>query len=323
MRRLIYATTAALIALMTLALPVAAMDEPDSVDLHDIEVIGGLLTSGDILVIVPYSIPFTVQPDDNIDKTFTFRMLSADASTEIGSVLAAPKYEGGYGGAIVSFYISSNTTWEEAYVFRVQQNPAFYPVPLHWDESIGASNYSVNGTGASIYLRAKIIDVADDLSAAFGVELLATGEGGLTVLSTYGELYFIAAVPGLQAMCPELFSVQIVTPSYDKRSWSTTLADSLRTKYAGTFIADFMTGYAGLFSMAESSAMNFLSIILFVVIIFVSIWKFKGTMLSGFVDGYALLLLLMLSGFWSMELNGLLAFLSTLIAGVILFLNKS
>jgi hypothetical protein len=142
------------------------------------------------------------------------------------------------------------------------------------------------------------------------------------VLSTTGELYFLNAVPGIQTMCPQLFSVQIETPSYEKRTWSYTLAESLRTKYAGTFVADFMTGYAGLFSMDTNSAMDVTSIIIFVIVILFSVWKFKASLLAAFTDGYAVLLLLMLNGFVSMILVGLIAFLAVMLGGVILLFNR-
>lgn len=261
-------------------------------------------------------------PDDNIDETFLFRLMSTDGSTENGTVLAYPKYTGGYGKGVVSFYFASGMTWEAAYIFRVQENPAFYPSPQYWDFPIGATNYSSDNVQADA-LKTKIIDSANELSLVFGDDLVSTTEAGAMVLTTYGELYYLNIISGLQIMCPALFSVQLETPDYTKRTWSTTFAEDLRTKYSGTFIADFMTGYAGLFSMQESSAMNFLCIILFIALIFLSVWKFKASMLSGFTDGYALLLVLMLNGFFSMIWAGMIAFLAVVIGGVILFLNRS
>lgn len=302
------------------ATPVYAMDEPDSVSLHDIEIFEDLLVTGDFMAVVPYETPFTTQPDDNIDETFTFRLMSTDGATELGRVLATPAYTGGYGSGIVSFYFESGMTWDSAYIFRVQENPAFYPSPQYWDFVIGVSNYSTS-SDQSAALKAKIIDTAEYLGPEFSEDLLTTSEAGTTVLSTAGELYYLQAIPALQSMCPELFSVQLENPDYTKRTWSYTIATTLQTKYAGTFIEDFMTGYAGLFSMQTSSAMNFISVILFIVLILVSTWKFKATMLAGFVDGYALLLLLMLNGFFSMIWAGFMAFISVLIGGVVLFLR--
>lgn len=301
--------------------PVMAIDEPDSVALSDIVVFEDLLATDDFLAFVPYNITFGTQPDENIDETFIFRMLSVDNATEIGVTLAKPAYNGGYGPGVVSFYISTNITWGAAYIFRVQQNPAHYPAALYWDFAIGEANYSVDSDQAAA-LKVKVIDSATFLQTSFGVDLLAKSESGSTVLSGQGELYYLDAIPGLQNMNPLLFSVQLENPDYTKRTWSVTFADALKTKYAGTFIEDFMTGFAGIFSLETSPAMNFLCVILYVLLIGFSVWKFKATMISASLDGFALLLLLMLMGFFSMIWAGFIAFCSVVLGGVILLLNK-
>lgn len=318
---LLSAIIAGFLGIFLISSPVYAMDEPDSVSLYDIKIFQDLITDDDFLAIVPYNIPFTTQPDENINVTFIFAIISSDNSTEMGTSLAYPRYYGGYGKGIVSFYIESGMTWEESYIFRVQENPAFYPSPQKWDFSIGTSAYSTDADQSQA-LRAKIIDTATELSTEWSVDLLSSSDSGQTVLSTYGELYYLNAVPGLQTMCPALFSVQIETPDYTERSWSFTFAEALRTKYAGTIWADFMTGFAGLFSMDEVPALNILSLILFAAVIGISFWKFKATQSAAFIDGYDTLLLLMLNGFFSMIFAGLLAFLSVLVGGVILFLNR-
>lgn len=302
--------------------PVLAMDEPESVTLYNIEIFKDLIVTGDFLAIVPYNIPFTTQPPNNINETFIFSLLSPDASTENGSVLAYPRYTGGYGKGIVSFYFESGMAWDAAYIFRVQENPAFYATPQKWNFSIGPSQYS-SDVDQSQGLRAKILDSASELTNEWVVDLLTNSDSGQTVLSTYGELYYINAVPGLQTMSPSLFAVQIESPDYTQRSWSDTFAQSLRTKYAGTILADFMTGYAGLFDMSEDNAMDILSFIIFAIVIIISVWKFKASTIAAFTDGYAVLLLLMLHGGFSMIIAGLIAFLMTLIGGLILFFFRA
>lgn len=302
--------------------PAMAMDEPTSVVLYDIEIFHDVLTSGDFLAIVPYDVPFAVQPEDDIDLTFVFIMRNVANNETLGMATAYPRYNGGYGKGLVSLYFESGITLDQSYIFRVQENASYYPAALYWDFPIGLSNYSTESDQDDA-LRAKILDHAQILSNEWDVDLLSTSDVGQVVLSTYGELYFLHAVPGIQAMSPELFSVQITAPTYTKRTWSTSLNDAMMVKYAGTIIGDFMTGYAGMFSVSTPAAMNVLSIILFAVLIYISTWKFKASTLSAFIDGYDLLILLMLDGFFSMILTGLIAFLSTVVGGVILFLNRS
>lgn len=321
-KRLALAIIFSMVLLSVIPAPALAMDEPDSVYLYDIEIFQDLLVENDFLAVASYHIPFTLQPDANINETFLFQLFSPDGSSIVGSVLAYPRYNGGYGYGIVSFYFETGMTWNSSYIFRVYESPVYYPSPKYWNFTIGASNYSSDSNQKDA-LRSKILDSAKELSTEWSVDLLSTSDSGQVLLSTYGELYYLYAIPGLQSMAPALFSVQIESPTYTKRSWSTTFADAMQTKYAGTIIGDFMTGFAGMFSMQTSSAMNIFSIIIFVVVILLSTWKFKATTLSAFIDGYSVLLLLMLDGFFSMVLTGFIAFLSIMIGGIILFFNRS
>lgn len=325
MRRLILIVTVVFLAAAAgVMMPETAyaMDEPEGVSLYDIMIFHDLLYEDDFTAIVPYHISFETTPDDAINQTFIFSVLSENGTTQLGAVTAHPRYYGGYGKGVVMFYLQSGMVWNRPYIFRVQQNPVYYPSPQKWDFTIGTNQYSTDAD-QSQGLRAKIIDSATELSTEWNVDLLSSGDSGQTVLSTYGELYYLNAVPGLQIMCPELFSVQIETPDYTKRAWSYTLAEVLRTKYAGTLIEDFMTGYAGLFSMETNTAMDIGSIFVFAIVIIISAWKFKASLLAAFTDGYTVLLLLMLEGFISMIIVGFIAFLSTLLGGIILFFNRS
>lgn len=293
----------------------------DIVTLYDIEIFQDIITENDFLAIAPYNVDLDTTPDEDIDETFIFSILSPDGSTTNGSALAYPRYNGGYGKGIVTFYFESGMTWGASYIFRIQENPTYYPSPQKWDFSIGSSAYS-GDADQTLALRAKIIDSATELTTEWSVDLLSSSDAGQTVLSTYGELYFLNAVPGLQVMCPALFSVQIETPDYTPRSWSYTIAEYMRTKYTGTILGDFMTGFAGMFSMEQNSAMNIFSFVVFVIVIIISALKFKATQMAAFIDGYDVLLLLMLNGAFDMVIAGMLAWFSTVLGGIILFLNR-
>lgn len=311
-----------LLAVLIPAQVAYAADDPDDVSLDNIIIFNSLIVEDDFLAYVPYTISFTEPPDEGIDKTFIFRMISENGTTEYGVNIATAQYNSGYGSGIVSFYIDTGMSFTEDYIFRVQENPAYYDEPQYWDFQINDSNFST-ATDQEAALRAKIIDSATSLSIEYEVSLLSRSEAGQTVLSTYGELYFLEAIPGLQVMCNSIFELKTEDPDFTKRTWSTTFADALKTKYEDTFIEDFMTGFAGLFSIETSPAMNFLSAILFIALIFLSVWKFKGTTTSALLDGYALLELLMLMGFFSMIWAGFIAFISSGIGGAILFFKRS
>lgn len=302
--------------------PCYATDEPDSVSLYDITIFEDLITTGDMLVVAPYSIPFTTLPDDALGELFLFRWLSADGLTELGASVPFAYQDLGYGAGVVTFYLESGGVWNTAYIFRVQENPAYYTTPLYWDFVVGPANYS-SASDQSAALRLTILGIANTLTTEYGVELLSTSESGVVNLSTYGEIYFMNAIPGLSTMCPTLFSVQVRSPDYTKRTWSYTLANTLKTRYSGTFIEDFMTGYAGLTNTDVRTSMNVMSIILFTILVLVSVKVFKANTYAAVTDGYALLLVLMINSFIDMVLVGFIAFILVATGGVVLFLNRS
>lgn len=312
-----------LLIFLIMASPVMAADEqPTKVSLYDIEAFNSLLVDDDFLAVVPYELTFSTNPEALISQTYIFRILNSDATEELGSVLAVPAYNSGYGYGVISFYIESGMTVGATYILRVQQSPSYYDTPQYWDFTLDSGCYST-ASDQAVALKTKIIDTATILEEEFSVSLLSKAESGQTVLSTYGELYYLDVIPGLQSMCPELFEVQLESPDYTKRTWSTTFAEALKTKYAGTFIYDFMTGYAGLFNLETSPAMNFFSSICFMVMVGFSVWKCKASVLSALLDGYTLLLLLMLIGFFSMIWAGFIAFISAAIGGSILFFKRA
>lgn len=321
MKKRLLSLTILILILLALAMPVkAATAEPDSVSLSDIEIFTGLIVSGDFLAVVPYSIPYTTLPANGIDELFIFKMLD-ESDNELGSVTAYPYNDKGFGSGIVSFYFESGTTWESAYNFQVVENPTYFASPNVWDFMVGPSNYSSSSDQANA-LRNKIISVAHSLSTEYSQDLLTASEG-ISYLSTYGESYFLYAIPALSTMCPTVFDTQVRSPVYTGRKWSYTLANSLKTQYSGTFIGNFMTGFAGLFSVNTPAFMNIISILLFAALILYASWKFKATTLSAFVDGYALLILLMLNGFFDMVICGFIAFALVASGGVVLLLNRS
>ncbi len=299
-----------------------AADEPLVVSLTSIVIFKDLIVTGDFLAVVPYEITFTTEPDENINETFIFSLLSPDGATVNGTVLAYPFFNQGYGKGIVSFYFESGMTTGLAYIFRVQQNPAVYPAAIFSDFIVSNANFS-DATDQSAALKIRIINIGQELTIEYSQTLLGTSEAGSTVLAATGELYFLNAIPGLQQMAPELFSVNLEDPDYSKRTWLYTFAESLRTKYDGTLLDEFMTGYGGLFSTTKSASATVLSLFLAIVMIIIGVWKGKASMLSATTDGYAALLLLMLVGFFPMEAAGGIAFMSTVMGGVVLFLNKS
>lgn len=336
MRRCLIGLSLIIVSLCSflIATPAVALVNPTSVTLPDTIVYRHLIQANDWFVSCPYDIEYASSPGIGIERLFTFSLLSTDGSTEIGSIVPYSYVNYGFPRGVTGFYIadstnttSGNLTWGSGYIVRVRENPSQYPSPINWDFPLSSSNYH-NQTSQSANqgaLLAQLLSWASKLDTDWsttGIVLLTSSDQG-TVLSSYGELYFRSAIQGLQNMCPTLFAVQTEPLTYEKRSWDYSLWTTFQTRWAGTFIADFMTGFAGLFSVTTSWATSMASVIIFAVIIIFSLRKMKGTTLSAFMDGFTILIMATLSGWFSFTICGLAAFIAAVTAGLILFLNRS
>lgn len=303
----------------------ADVDDPDSVSLYDMAVYRHLIEEDDYLAVIPYSIPYTTEPDLSIDKTFIFRFIDTDGTTELGVCLAFPYINGGYGDGIVSFYFDADSapTWDTQYTIRVDGNPSQFDEPDSWQFTLSASAYSSYDTqdGNQALLQSEVIAIARDLEVSWGIDLLGESDVS-TVLGDYGEAYFRNAIYGLQNMCPSLFSVEIVPLEPSDKVWSNTFAGAFATKYNGTFWGDAMTGFGGLLNVETSSATTLISLIFIIALIGFAIWKFKATTNSGFIHGFAALGLFTLLGSFSFTIHGLVAFMCSVAAAMVLFFTK-
>jgi hypothetical protein len=89
-----------------------------------------------------------------------------------------------------------------------------------------------------VYIYGQISTWADTLGSYWSLPL--TTFSGLTkVFSTYGQTYFPSAIPGIQQICPRLFSTTVTQPKYVDKPVNTSVA----TTVTGTWPLDW-TGIA-------------------------------------------------------------------------------
>lgn len=325
MRHLAIALFINLALLLSLATPAYAMSEPDSVSIENPVVFQDLIETDDFLVVAPYNIPFGTTPDDPINRTYLFKLIDTDNATELGSILAYAYDENGYGQGVISFYFDSAAApaWEGAYIIRVEQNPTYYDSPKTWDFPLSTSDYSqFNGQASNRQLlRDTVIEIADELELAYSVDLLSAEETG-TFLSSSGETYFRGAIRGLQLMCPSLFVLQVREADYSKRTWDTTFALTFATQYAGTWVQDGLTGFAGLYDTDQQTIWGFVVLALCVGVLGINV-KYQKKLMPGFLDVFVILILGTLLGCFSFILHGLIAFICVFVGGMVLFLNRA
>lgn len=225
----------ALLVILSFAVPVFAIDDPNSIYINGVWVYRNCLEDDDQLYIVDYSINYTVNPDESVTEAFLLRLMNG--STELASVAPYTFYDDGYGRGTVAIYFAAvdAPTWEGAYTMILVGNPT-----LSWagdppSASVSTFNlwqdYDIQVTRQIVSSR--VLWLADQLELAWDVDMIETTGSG-SVLTTYGEAYFPNVIPNLKTIAPYAFSGKIVSPETDRREFTQDYADELETNIAGT-----------------------------------------------------------------------------------------
>lgn len=187
------------------------------------KVFRNLAETGDFLVVFRYSLPYDSDnySDTPASQSVMYRLFDTDGDTVLqGSNPYVNPYFGsnGYGDGVGSFYFpaSSNMTWEAAYTIKLQGLPAYFNPSWDIGYTLTPDNFIASTTmqGCRDELASFILLACDWLASSYqdtGIVLKTSSDAGI-VLSQYGEGYFRGAVPGLQALCPDLFFIQSLIP---------------------------------------------------------------------------------------------------------------
>jgi len=306
---------------------VMAIADPDSnPSLKNRRIFRHLIEPNDFTATMLLNIPYASPPSIFSYQAFSIDLYDSTGTTFIGAAIIFPYQDAGYGYSEVSFHFDNVTApaWGANYIVRVSESPAHFPSPQHWDLTLAATDYSTatTQTAARDELYTKIISDAEKLNIEWTVSLLST-DGIKIVLSSTGDYYFRNAIPGLQSMCPALFSIQLMEADFSLRSWDYTLATYFESRWAGTWIGNAMTGIGGLFATSTSAANMIFFVIAFVFLVVLEMWKMRGTVNSALLDGWCLLLFAVMNGMFSFVVTGLIAFICALVTGMVLFLRRS
>ncbi len=276
----------AVFLLLTVAVPVLATDAPDSVALEDIWANRNLLETGDLLIHFKYNVEYATPPAENIQQAFIFRLFDAANTVELGSRLAYPFHDDGYGFGTVAFYFDADSSpgWGTAYFIRVEGNPVYFSTPFSQSFQMTASNYSTFSTkDANVAeLKDRIISLTQDLQVAWSVLLLDEVDIG-TVFSTSGELYFRNSIPGLQVICPDLFYVQVQDLEYTSVVHDNTYAGTIEARFDGTWVGTSLEGLGGLFGTSTQLIGVGIMVVLCIIVVAVSA-RHLASINSGLMD---------------------------------------
>lgn len=254
-----------LVGLLFSSTPVYA-DTPDPDSTPTIEgfnVYRNMRETGDMLVLIYATIPYSPIPDQPVTQTFIWSMIDTDNVTELGSTVGfaynlSTHQSDGFNYNVFSMYWDAadvtalGITWGTSYTIRLSGNPAVFDTPPIYNYILSASDYSSLTTQADVQaeLGARILTIAASLDIKWGLSsaysLITELEAG-TALSLYGEAFFRGAIFGIQSLAPGIFSVVIRTIDVPERTWDPAYSINVTDQWSGTWVETAKEGGKVLF----------------------------------------------------------------------------
>ena len=229
---------------LTVVSPVSATDPdiPSPFAIGTPKVFHHIFETDDFLLAFPYEITYsTNQPATAASLLFTYRLMSADGATTLGSAVPYAYNNSGYGQGMVAIYFSDATapTWGGSYIIRIDGNPLYWTTPPSVTHTLSTPEYSTSTTqsGNRTALAAYIMDEASMLEINWGVKLYDTNSSGGIALTSTGQTYFTTVIPGLGTACPSIMYVASSSPEFTATdNPGTAAANSWQNQWSGTVI---------------------------------------------------------------------------------------
>jgi hypothetical protein len=261
----------------------ADLPDPDTLEVEAARVFRHMLEANDTLLIARYNVLYsntTDQPTQPIDQTFNFIWHNANG-TEVDTATAYAFNNYGYGKGCVAFYLAANATtapsWGDLGNVTVRGTSLFDAPAPEANYTLTAGDYTPYNSPADIredlrqYVIANSLFLELDWNTFWAnlgmeqrqVDLLIYIPPDYTVLSTSGEGYWTETIDDLRDMCPLLFSLQILEPTYTDEEHPQTQATNYTERYADTPVEDFREGLSDFFGgIGEQTTGTILTVIL-------------------------------------------------------------
>ncbi|WP_238582022.1 hypothetical protein [Dehalococcoides mccartyi] len=248
---------------------------PTTFTIDDVQVAHNIVETGDSLVAFKYTIAYaSSQPTTPANKLFHFRLMDTDGVTQLGAIEPYAYNNAGYDMGYSAFYFSADDApeWETALVLKMVGNPQYWETPPEVNYTLTTSDYSQLDTKKEnqTLMGSWIIEVCRTLEINWVQKLLTETDQG-TVFNEYGAAYGKGTIPGLQTMCPKIFSTQTQGLDMTRRVWLMTKLDEWPHQWDGTIIGDILEGLANIFNNAASWQM-ITSLICIVMVIGLFVW---------------------------------------------------
>lgn len=204
------------------AIPVFAIDDPDSISVESVRVFEGLWEEGDMLFIVEHKVMDDPEPTEDPQDTY----LSGIWDGEVKGPDRPLDY---YQHNFTSVYLTEAEVtnfgyeFEDALSIKVAGNPSYFP---SLTEGVNMATFSLSSghwvnEGSLVSTRLALADWCVTLAETF--EASWPGEVVLLTstdkLNTIGRDKFLEAIPGLDGVCTDLFQVSTSYPEYEEPTY--------------------------------------------------------------------------------------------------------
>jgi len=249
LKKLILSILIAVLVVLLTAIPVLAIDDPDSPpQILAVYVYEDLAVDGDLGILIDYYIDYTIAgiPPETVTESYLASFINTDGVTQINTV-SPYTYQGagytykGYHRGMVWIYISAT---DVATYFIDSANEALYDiwlmgnptVPSGWTGDPPKTTADIDlwytSGDSAILLALDVLRLAQDLELAWTLDMIETTALG-SRLTSAGESYFENVITNLRTIAPSCFSVSTVPQVQEDLDYSTafgaTIADGTGT----------------------------------------------------------------------------------------------
>lgn len=261
MKRLLLSITISLLLILSYALPVLAIDDPDNNPpaINNVLVYEDLAETGDLGCLVEYFIDYTIAgtPTETVTESYLVAFIDTDGTTQLRSVAPYTYIVGGDNGYMTGLAWIYFTAAEVTTLSIEVADVALYKVwlmgnpTLSWaadppKQTAGISTWYTTGD-SNLLLALDVLNYAEDFETAWTttLDLVSVTSIG-NRLTTLGAAYFENVITSLRDIAPTAFADGELSPIISDIDYSTGFGATIADGVGGTFVgASPMTLNAG------------------------------------------------------------------------------
>jgi len=252
-----------------------AIGNPTSVTIGDVYVFRDVFIEDDQLYFCRYDVSYDPMPDEDPWDTWQMALYASNGT------LIATRPLNYYQHNIISIYLTDEQaiTWEGAHQVKIEGMPSVFGT-LTEGVNMRTRTLSPGDYYEKSFLAGVMITQAGILEDDWVITLLTSDDK----LNTTGSAFFLEAVPGLNAMEPDIFEItsSSINPNY--QSYNNTYREELKNN-AGSQVDFIITEFTQILPTSKNW-MSFWLVIFGFVIMAGVIFSRMGNPAWGFIGGF-------------------------------------